>query len=155
MGRISVIYHSQQFGDTERLAQALAEGAREAGAEVKLVNTNQRRVTLKEFMAADAFAIGTPDYFSYVAGTIKTFFDDVRLWEKAGEPVKGKTAVLFYSHGGGGKVKQPFESLAHRFFKQVGKTFGTERPISDEAKKKCRILGKELAKDLRKKTVGK
>ena len=155
MGRISVIYHSQQFGDTKRLVQALAEGAREAGAEVKLVNTNERRVTLKEFLAADAFAIGTPDYFSYVAGTIKTFFDDVRLWDKAGQPVKGKKAVFFYSHGGDGKVKQPFESLAHRFFEQVGKTFGTERPISDEAKKKCRVLGQELVRNLRKETSGK
>jgi len=46
-------------------------------------------------LAADAFAIGTPDYFSYVAGTIKTFFDDICLWDKAGEPVKGKS--LFFS----------------------------------------------------------
>jgi len=155
MGKITVIYHSQQFGDTKLLAETLAEGARETGAEVNLINTNERRVTLKEFLAADAFAIGTPDYFSYVAGTIKTFFDDVRLWEKAGEPVKGKKAVLFYSHGGGGKVKQPFESLTHRFFEQVGETFGSERPISDGAEKKCRTLGKELVKDLSKKTAAK
>jgi multimeric flavodoxin WrbA len=154
MWKITVIYHSQQFGDTKLLAEALAEGAREAGAKVNLINTNERRVTLKEFLAAEAFAIGTPDYFSYVAGTNKTFFDDVCLWDKAGEPVKGKKAVLFYSHGGGGEVKQPFESLAHDFFQQVGKTFGTERPISHEAKKKCRTLGKELVKDISKTNAG-
>jgi len=70
MRKILVIYHSQQFGNTKVLAEALTEGAREAGAEVDLINTNERRVTLKEFLAADAVAIGTPDYFSYVAGTI-------------------------------------------------------------------------------------
>ncbi|MGZ3603511.1 MAG: hypothetical protein ACXU9P_00995, partial [Thermodesulfobacteriota bacterium] len=68
---------------------------------------------------------------------------------QSGKPVKGKPAVLFFSCGGGGKVKQPFESLAQRFFKQVGETIGSQRPIGDEAKKKCRALGEELVKSLR------
>ena len=135
MGKIIVIYHSQQYGNTKVLAEAIAEGACEAGAEISLVNTNERRVTLEEVLAADALAIGTPDYFSYVAGTIKTFFDDIYLWDGAGESVRGKPAVLFCSHGGGGKVRQPFESLAHRFFQQVGETVSSGRPITDEAKK--------------------
>jgi multimeric flavodoxin WrbA len=148
MGKIIVIYHSQQYGNTKILAEALAEGVREAGTEVNLINTNERRVTIEEFLATDAVAIGTPDYFSYVAGTIKTFFDDIYLWDQSGKPVKGKPAVLFYSCGGGGKVKQPFESLAQRFFQQVGETVGGERPISNEAKKKCLAVGKELVRAL-------
>jgi len=146
MGRILVIYHSQQFGNTKVLAQALAEGAREAGAEVELISTNERRVTLDEFLAADAVALGTPDYYSYLAGTIKAFFDDIYLWDTSGESVKGKPAALFFSHGGGGKVRQPFEYLAGRFFERVGEMVEGERPIGDEAKKKCFELGKELAK---------
>ncbi len=152
MGKIIVIYHSQQYGNTKMLAEALAEGAREAGAEVNLVNTNERRVTLEEFLSSDGVAIGTPDYFSYVAGTVKTFFDDMYLWDQSGKAVKGKPAVLFFSCGGGGKVRQPFEALALRFFKRVGEMVGSERPVSDEAKKKCFALGKELAKDLTNKT---
>src|SRR5512147_131490 len=109
MGKILVIYHSQQYGNTKILAEAIAEGIREAGAEANLINTNERRVTLEEFLDADAVAIGTPDYFSYVAGTIKTFFDDIYLWDLARESVKGKPAVLFCSHGGGGEVRQPLE----------------------------------------------
>ena len=144
MSKILVIYHSQQYGNTKILAEALAEGAQEARAEVKLINTNEHRVTLEEFLAADGVAIGTPDYFSYVAGTIKTFFDDIYLWDQSGKPVKGKPAVLFFSCGGGGKVKQPFKSLVDRFFQQVGETVGSERPVSNEAKKKCLALGKEL-----------
>ena len=144
MRKIIVIYHSQQYGNTKILAEALAEGVREAGAEVSLINTNERRLTLEEFLATDAVAIGTPDYFSYVAGTVKSFFDDIYLWDQSGKSVKGKPAVLFYSCGGGGKVKQPFESLAQRFFQQVGETVGSDRPISNEAKKRCLALGKEL-----------
>ena len=155
MGKITVIYHSQQYGNTKTLAEALADGAREAGAKVNLINTNERRVTLEEFLSTDAVAIGTPDYFSYVAGTIKTFFDDIYLWDQAGKPVKGKPAALFFSCGGGGKVKQPFESLAERFFQKVGETVGCERPITDEAKKKCLALGKELVRALSNRTSSK
>ena len=150
MGRTLVIYHSQQFGNTKALAEALAEGVRHAGAEVELMNTNEQRVTLEKFLDADAVGLGTPDYFSYLAGTIKTFFDDLYLWDQAGNPVKGKPAVLFFSHGGGGKVKQPFESLARRFFRQVGETVEAQRPVSDEARKKCLAIGKELATEANK-----
>jgi multimeric flavodoxin WrbA len=103
-------------------------------------------------LSTDAVAIGTPDYFSYVAGTIKTFFDDMYLWDQSGKSVKGKPAVLFFSCGGGGKVRQPFESLVQRFFQQVGETVGSERPISNEAKKKCLALGKELVRALSNRT---
>jgi multimeric flavodoxin WrbA len=146
MKKIIVIYHSQQYGNTKVLAEAVAEGVREAGGKVNLINTNERRVSLEEFLAADAVAIGTPDYFSYVAGTIKTFFDDMYLWDQSGKSVKGKRAVLFCSHGGGGKVREPLKSLADRFFQQVGETVSSGRPISEEAKKKCHTLGKELVK---------
>jgi multimeric flavodoxin WrbA len=150
MARILIIYHSQQFGNTKALAEALAEGIRQAGAEVELINTNEQRVTLEKVLGADAFGLGTPDYFSYLAGTIKTFIDDLYLWDQAGKPVKGKPAVLFFSHGGGGKVRQPFEYLARRFFQQVGETVEAQRPVSDEARKKCLAIGKELVSEANK-----
>ncbi len=148
MGKILIIYHSQQFGNTKLLAEAFAEGARQAGAEVALINTNEQRVSLDQFLAADAAGLGTPDYFSYLAGTMKTFFDDLFLWEQSGKAVKGKPAALFFSHGGGGKVKQALESFAQRFFQQVGETVEAKRPISSDAKQKCLALGKEVGQEL-------
>lgn len=145
MGKILIIYHSQQFGNTKALAEAFAEGAREAGAEVDFINTNGRRVMLDEFLVADAVALGTPDYFSYLAGTIKTFFDDIYLWNQSGEPVKGKPAALFFSHGGGGRVRQHLKEFADRFFNQVGEMVEGRSPIGTEAKKNCFALGQELA----------
>jgi NAD(P)H dehydrogenase (quinone) len=145
MGKIIVMYHSQQYGHTGELADALAEGAREAGAQVEKINTNERRVTIDEFLSADAIAIGTPDYYSYVAGTLKTFFDDLYLWDKAGKAISGKPAVFFYSHGGGGHVRQSLEKFGNRFFKQVGETIERNPSNAEEARQKCRALGKELA----------
>jgi multimeric flavodoxin WrbA len=149
MRKIMVIYHSQQFGDTHTLAEAVAEGVREGGAAIEMINTNERRITLAEFHTADGVALGTPDYFSYVAGTIKTLFDDLYLWDKSGEPVKGKPAALFFSHGGGGRGQEPFEYLAGRFFERLGETVESRRPSSEEAKEKCHALGKELVKRLK------
>jgi multimeric flavodoxin WrbA len=148
MKKILVIYHSQQFGNTKIVAEALADGVREAGADVKLINTNEHRVTMKEFMSADAVALGTPDYFSYPAGTIKTFFDDMYLWDQSGKPVKGKPAVFFISHGGGGKVREPLDSFAQRFFTKVGETVAFQRPIDSEAKRVCHDLGRHLVVSL-------
>jgi multimeric flavodoxin WrbA len=149
MAKILIIYHSQQFGNTKILAEAIAQGARGEGAEVGLINTNEHRVALDEFLVADAVAIGSPDYFSYVAGTIKTFFDDIYQWDKAGETVKGKPAALFFSHGGGGRVRGPLEQLAARFFEQVGETVGSPRPITNDARNQCTGLGRELARRIR------
>jgi multimeric flavodoxin WrbA len=145
MVKILVIYHSQQYGKTKEIADAIAEGARETGAEVAAINTNEQRVTLNDLMAADAVAIGTPDYYSYVAGTIKTLFDDLYLWDKAGKAVTGKPAALFYSHGGGGLVKQSLEKFGLRFFKQVGEIIERGPANAEEAQKKGRALGRELA----------
>jgi flavorubredoxin len=152
MGKVLVIYHSQQYGNTKILAEALAEGVRKAGEQVTLINTNERRITLEEFLDAEAVAIGTPDYFSYVAGTIKTFFDDIYLWSLTGASVKGKPVVLFCSHGGGGgSVRQHLESFANRFFQKVSDTVSSGRPINEEAKRSCRTLGKKLVENLKEK----
>ncbi len=149
MGKILVIFHSQQYGDTEVLAQAFAEGVKEGGSEFEMINTNERRITLNEFLAADGVGLGTPDYFSYVAGTIKTFFDDLWLWDKAGESVTGKPAALFFSHGGGGRGRERLEFFAGRFFEQVGESIDSRRPPSEEAEMACRELGKNLAEKVR------
>ncbi len=145
MVKVLVIYHSQQRGNTKEIADALADGARESGATVEEINTNERRVTLDDLLSADAIAIGSPDYYGYVAGTIKTFFDDLYLWDKAGKAVTGKPVVLFYSHGGGGAVRQSLEKFAARYFKQVGQTVERGPADAGEAKKKCLALGRELA----------
>lgn len=58
------------------MAEAIAEGARAAGADVTLVNTNEQRLDIEVYRRFDAVAFGSPDYYSYIAGTLKTFLDD-------------------------------------------------------------------------------
>ena len=44
MGNVLVLFHSQEHGNTEAMARAVAEGARDAGVDVALVNTNEDRL---------------------------------------------------------------------------------------------------------------
>jgi len=145
MGKILVVYHSQLAGNTKEMAQALADGARRTGAEVELINTNDQRITLEQFKGADAVAVGTPDYYGYLAGTIKTLFDDIYIWDKAGEAVTGKPGALFYSHGGGGAVRPVLEKFGTRFFDTAGETVERGPKNAEEARQQCTALGKELA----------
>jgi hypothetical protein len=71
------------------------------------------------------------------------------LWDRAGEQVKGKPAALFFSHDGGGRVRERLEFFGGRFFEQVGETIDSPRPPSEEAKRACRKLGKRLAEKVK------
>lgn len=113
MKRVLVVYHSQEYGNTARMAELVAQGCRQvSNIELQMVNTNESRVDMDVAASADGFAIGSPDYFSYVAGGVKQFFDDLYIAALAGKSVKGKPCVLFMTHGGGGKGITSLENLA-------------------------------------------
>lgn len=107
MAKVLVIYYSKT-GNTEKMAELVAEGCRQvAGVEVEMMKLPD--LCLDTVEAADGYAIGSPDYFSYVAGHVKTFFDE-SLAHKG--KIAGKPCVLFGSHGGGAKVLGSLERLS-------------------------------------------
>lgn len=70
---ILVTYHSGS-GQTAALAAAVAEGARKTpGAQVTIKQVAQ--VTCAELLATDALIVGSPVYWSNMAGEVKSFFD--------------------------------------------------------------------------------
>jgi len=101
-----VLYHSQEYGNTAAMADAVAEGLRAAGCDVDKHNTNDGRFDAARFVEYDCAAFGSPDYYSYVAGGLKQFMDDHYILDvrKGVKGLKGKPYALFYSHGGGGRV---------------------------------------------------
>ena len=117
MKKVMVIYHSQEFGNTESCSKLVAQGVRQAGdVAVELINTHvAQRVDMQALAACDGIAIGSPDYYSYVAGTIKQLFDDVYIAIGRGIPLKGKPCVLFMTHGGGGAGVKALKNLASSF----------------------------------------
>ena len=146
MGSVLVLYHSQEFGNTAAMAQAVAEGAKNAGADVTLVNTNERRMDPEQYRGFDAVAFGSPDYWSYIAGGLKVFLDDWWIACKSDrQGLENKPFGLFYSHGGGGAVRRPLEELCGRMGSKVGRTVESRGRPNDAVLRACRELGRQLA----------
>lgn len=75
--RVLVAYYSVT-GHTEKMAQGVARGAREvADAMVSLKRVEE--VTADDLFESDAVIVGSPVYWSNMAGPVKTFFDNWQL----------------------------------------------------------------------------
>src|SRR5262245_11742927 len=72
--KVLVTYHSQS-GNTERMAEAVVDGAKSvSGTEVLLKRVG--KVTAEDLFSADAVVVGSPVYWSNMAGEVKIFFDN-------------------------------------------------------------------------------
>ncbi|OGW76091.1 MAG: hypothetical protein A2Z72_01870 [Omnitrophica bacterium RBG_13_46_9] len=109
--KILIVYHTQN-GNTKKLADAVRKGASSVKG-TKVVLKRAAKATLGDLLYCDGIAFGTPDYFSYMAGMLKDFFD--RTCYPSEGKVTGKPYVAFVSHGGGGKAVESVERLCHRF----------------------------------------
>ena len=125
MTKVAVIYYSAT-GTVHALAQAVAEGAASAGAEVRLRRVAElapdsattesplwRRnaddatpiapASVEDLAWADAFAFGTPTRFGTPAAELKQFIDQtVGLWREGGLADKPVTAFTSAANRHGG-----------------------------------------------------
>ena len=72
MCRILVLYHSQS-GNTRKMAEAVTMGANSI-MNVEASLKPAKEATLKDLLECDGLALGSPEYFGYMAGMIKDFF---------------------------------------------------------------------------------
>ena len=148
MTKALVLYHSQEYGNTGVMAEAVADGLRAADCEVALFNTNEDRFDVTQVPQYDCLAIGSPDYYSYIAGSLKTFMDDHYIQDVHNklEGLRGKPYALFYSHGGGGRVKDAMLGIFRRVGTLVGEPVGSKGKPDSQVIEQCKALGKDLAK---------
>ncbi|MFP4058372.1 MAG: flavodoxin family protein [Candidatus Brocadiia bacterium] len=147
MKHILVVYHSQEKGNTRQMAELVAQGAREVPeVEAQLVNVNDQRVDAETMERADGYALGSPDYFSYMAGGLKQFFDDLCLAAWDGRAVQAKPYVAFLTHGGGGKAIESIERLAKSMkLAPAAPSVVCKGAPSGEAVERSKALGTALA----------
>lgn len=139
MSKLMVVYHSDT-GNTERAAELVAEGARDAGAEVELLKAMD--VDPQAVVAAGGVAIGSPDYYSYMAGEVKVFFDRVF---HVRDLCNGKPCVCFLSHGGGGAAMESLEKLSSSVKMDCVGTLSIKGAPEGDSAEECRALGRKLA----------
>lgn len=140
---VLILYYSRT-GRTEALANAIAEGvesAKEASARVKRVDY----ATVHDFVNCDAVAFGSPNYFSYMAGLLKDFFDKALTVR---EKVSGKPSVAFTSGGGSSdSALLSLERMISSFrLEKVADGIASQGEPSEEDLRTCRRLGETLAK---------
>lgn len=148
---VYILYYSRS-GTTKMLAKRIHEiftALLPKHLDIKLVATNE--IDFESLRKAVGYIIGTPDYFSYPAGQIKIFFDD--MYEIRNE-MKDKPIFGFITHGGSGKAVKPLMDLCSSVKFKVITPFisvekGKEISKKDEAQieKNCKQMLKILGKD--------
>ena len=95
MVKILIVYDSRT-GNTEKMAKAVAEGARQ----IKDTTVNVKKVDETDVLdlpKADAIVFGSPTYFGEMSGRLKAFIDEsVKVYGK----LEGKVGAAFTSSGG-------------------------------------------------------
>ncbi|HUU54642.1 MAG TPA: NAD(P)H-dependent oxidoreductase [Armatimonadota bacterium] len=143
MAKVLVVYHSLG-GNTKKMAEAVAEGARAvAGTEVTVKTGLEAGID--DLLGCDAVALGSPDYFSYMAGGLKDFLD--RTYYPSQDKVPGKPAAVFGSAGGPSEniLKVLQQAVGWFKLKEVAKPVGSSGGASAGAIAACRELGRSLA----------
>ncbi len=145
--KIVVIYDSIS-GNTEKLSQAIAEGAREVpGMEADLINAEE--IKPEEIAEADAFAFGSPSHFSIMSGKILTMFTN--LYPLRHKIAEKPACVVTAGCGGQVTVLDNIDKVLGlfnpRFVKPGVVVEGTPKEFDIEQAKK---LGKKLAEAIEK-----
>ncbi|NQT22463.1 MAG: NAD(P)H-dependent oxidoreductase [Candidatus Omnitrophica bacterium] len=146
MKKILIVYHTQG-GNTEKIAKSFKSGV--SGVKgVKAVLKKALKVSLRDLLSSDGYVFGTPDYFSYMAGALKDFFD--RTCYPSEGKIDQRPYIAFVSHGGGGDAVKSLERMGRRFnLKRFSKPLLIEGRPSKKALGKACKLGKKLAEYIR------
>lgn len=156
---VLVTYHSVS-GHTQRLAQGVVEGVKMVpGTKVKFKRVGE--VTAEDLFGSDAVIVGSPVYWSNMAGEVKKFFDDwqLRFGVFPEFKMRNKVGAAFATGGqvSGGKEVTMLTILAAMLGNQMivvggGGTFGAsamtegDSPgIDNKELASARELGKRVA----------
>jgi flavorubredoxin len=145
MQKILILYYSRT-GNTEKMANAVAEGAKDDDVEIE-INFHVDVETLSSF---DAIIVGAPTYHHDVPIDFKNLFEDAAF---KGINLKGKVGGTFGSYGWSGEApKLILEILKNKFEMEIVHPPLLVRYMPDQvALNACRDLGQKISETLMKK----
>jgi NAD(P)H dehydrogenase (quinone) len=148
MSTVMVVYLSHT-GNTEKMAHAVAEGAKETGVSVMV--RKAELVKIDELVAADAIAFGSATSWGYMGGKLKDIFENMLL--KARDRFNGKPYAVFVSAGiieSGKKAAESIEYIAGYFHMQTAASaVVSQGSPAEEDQETCRELGRQLARAIK------
>lgn len=143
MAKLLILYDSQT-GNTERMAEAVAEGARSVqGVEVEL----KYYARPEELAQADAIIFGSPTYYHDITLPIKQVLEETA---RANVRLEGKIGAAFGSYGWSGEApEQILEILRNRFrMKTIEPHINVLYEPKPDQLEECRKLGKTVAQNI-------
>lgn len=145
MPKILIVYYSHT-GNTEKMARAVAEGARTVeGVEVE-VKRQESPWNLADF---SALLIGAPTYQHTITNNIKEFLEKIALHNIN---LKNRIGAVFGSYGWSGEApRYVLEVMENKFEMKVLKPPLLIKYTPDEkGLEECRKLGKTVAEQISK-----
>jgi multimeric flavodoxin WrbA len=141
-----IVYHTQ-LGNTERLAEAVEQGAlRIQGVRVQRMRAGL--VSGEDLKSCRALVICSPEYFGYMAGAVKDLFD--RTYEEVRDHVIGKSysVVICAGNDGTGALRSIERIAAGYRLKRVQDPVICRGEVSEPDLESCRELGQTIAAGL-------
>ena len=141
MNRVNIIYWSGT-GNTEKMAEAVAKGARDEGAEVKVIPVSQ--ATIEDVESVQCLAFGCP-----AMGNEELEESEMRpFMDIANNAINGKKVVLFgsYEWADGEWMRTWQEEIENTGARLLADGFAAYDNPDEDAVSECISLGKELAR---------
>jgi multimeric flavodoxin WrbA len=145
MTDILVVYHSQS-GNTLKMAEAVAHGVDSIdGARAVLKHVSE--ASLDDLLECGGLAIGSPEYFGFMAGLIKDFFDRTYEPARRDKRIFKKPYVVFVSAGNDGRgTVSGVERIALGYpLKKVYDPVIARGEVTGDDLEKCHELGQTIA----------
>lgn len=143
MKKLLVLYYSRS-GNTEKMANAVAEGAKNPDVQVEV----NYHIETPELLGYDAIIIGAPTYRKEIPVDFKNLFDEVA---EKNLNLKGKIGATFGSYGWSGEAPQQVLDLMKKHEMQIVEPPVLAKYAPDlEALTNCKDLGKKVSETLMK-----
>ena len=142
---ILIVYHSQT-GNAEKMARAAAKGV--AAIEGGLASLKKASdAGLDDLLTCRGLIVASPEYFGYMSGIVKDFFD--RTYEGAQgrrEVFKKPYAVMITAGNDGRGALAAIERIALGYpLKKVQDPVMARGPLTDDILTACHELGQTIA----------
>jgi multimeric flavodoxin WrbA len=128
------------------MAERVARGAASIDR-VDVVLKKAVEATLEDLIDCDGLAIGSPEYFGFMAGMVKDFFDRTYESARGKKKVFKKPYVVFISAGNDGTgALAGIERICIGYqFKKVYDPVIARGEINEDILKQCEELGQTIA----------
>ena len=145
MPKLAIIYGTGSH-NTEKMAQAIEEGARAEGIETILKNVSY--ADKSDLYDADAIAIGSPNYRDLMMPTVQKFLNGL-----ADVNLSGKIGLAFGSYGWGLEAIHAIKKQLTSYGVEMIKDLCIKRMPGEEELEICRSVGSFLASKINNREV--